>query len=279
MVNMIVKVEDLWKSFGGKMVNERINMYVDEGEIVSILGPNGAGKTTLLRQTYGELRPDNGKVSIIGMSPKRAKRLGVMGVVPQEARPFSLLKVREHVEMIARLRGMPRDRVRECIDDAIDTVGLKDYANTLIDELSGGLKRLVLVASAIACRPRLLILDEPTVGIDAQNRRVIWSVIRSMRDGGSSVILTTHYINEAEELSDEVYLMNRRILMEGTPGELRRKLPWVEVRSDDGDRPIRVAWDEALGVISDLVRRRARFEVKEPTLEDVFIEVFSNEAR
>ncbi|WP_229657705.1 ABC transporter ATP-binding protein [Thermocladium modestius] len=276
---MIVKVEDLWKSFGGKMVNERINMYVDEGEIVSILGPNGAGKTTLLRQTYGELRPDNGKVSIIGMSPKRAKRLGVMGVVPQEARPFSLLKVREHVEMIARLRGMPRDRVRECIDDAIDTVGLKDYANTLIDELSGGLKRLVLVASAIACRPRLLILDEPTVGIDAQNRRVIWSVIRSMRDGGSSVILTTHYINEAEELSDEVYLMNRRILMEGTPGELRRKLPWVEVRSDDGDRPIRVAWDEALGVISDLVRRRARFEVKEPTLEDVFIEVFSNEAR
>ncbi len=204
-----------------------------------------------------------------------------MGVVPpQEARPFSLLKVREHVEMIARLRGMPRDRVRECIDDAIDTVGLKDYANTLIDELSGGLKRLVLVASAIACRPRLLILDEPTVGIDAQNRRVIWSVIRSMRDGGSSVILTTHYINEAEELSDEVYLMNRRILMEGTPpGELRRKLPWVEVRSDDGDRPIRVAWDEALGVISDLVRRRARFEVKEPTLEDVFIEVFSNEAR
>lgn len=118
------------------------------------------------------------------------------------------------------------------------------------------------------------------MGIDAQNRRVIWSVIRSMRDGGSSVILTTHYINEAEELSDEVYLMNRRILMEGTPpGELRRKLPWVEVRSDDGDRPIRVAWDEALGVISDLVRRRARFEVKEPTLEDVFIEVFSNEAR
>ncbi|WP_243666331.1 hypothetical protein [Vulcanisaeta sp. JCM 16159] len=103
-------------------------------------------------------------------------------------------------------------------------------------------------------------------------------MIRGARDGGSAVILTTHYLHEAEELSDRVYLMNRRILMEGSPGELRRRLPWVEVRSDDSDKPIRVTWDEAVNVINDLVRRRVRFEVREPSLEDVFMEVLNHEA-
>ncbi|WP_291767840.1 ABC transporter ATP-binding protein [Caldivirga sp. UBA161] len=270
----IVEVKGLWKSFNGVVVNEDINIHVNEGEITSILGPNGAGKTTLLRQIYGELMPNKGKVLIVGVNPSKAKDSGVMSVVPQEATPFQLLKVTEHVEMLVRLRGVPKGMVKDCVKEAIDLVGLRDYRNKLIDELSGGMKRLVLVASAIACGPRLIILDEPTVGIDAQNRRSIWEAIRSARDNGSSMILTTHYIHEAEELSDRVYLMNRRILMEGSPSELRRKLPWVEVRSDDGDKPIRVPWDDAINVINDLIKRRIRFEVKEPSLEDVFIEVF-----
>mgnify|MGYP001770705081 CR=1 FL=1 len=272
--SVIVEVNGLWKSFNNVAVNEDINIHVDEGEIVSILGPNGAGKTTLLRQVYGELRPDKGEVLVMGMNPSKAKDRGIMSVVPQEAMPFQLLKVVEHVEMLVRLRGVPKGMVKGCVDEAIDLVGLRDYRNSLIDELSGGMKRLVLVASAIACRPRLIILDEPTVGIDAQNRRSIWEAIRSARDNGSAMILTTHYIHEAEELSDRVYLMNRRILMEGSPSGLRRKLPWVEVRSDDGDKPIRVSWDDAINVINDLIKRRVRFEVKEPSLEDVFIEVF-----
>mgnify|MGYP001772860948 FL=1 len=272
--SVIVEVNGLWKSFNNVIVNEDINIHVDGGEIVSILGPNGAGKTTLLRQVYGELRPDKGEVLVMGMSPSKAKDRGIMSVVPQEAVPFQLLKVVEHVEMLLRLRGVPKGLVKGCVNEAIDLVGLRDYKNSLIDKLSGGMKRLVLVASAIACRPRLIILDEPTVGIDAQNRRSIWEAIRSARDNGSAMILTTHYIHEAEELSDRVYLMNRRILMEGSPSGLRRKLPWVEVRSDDGDKPIRVSWDDAINVINDLIKRRVRFEVKEPSLEDVFIEVF-----
>ncbi len=272
--SVIVEVNGLWKSFNNVIVNEDINIHVDGGEIVSILGPNGAGKTTLLRQVYGELRPDKGEVLVMGMSPSKAKDRGIMSVVPQEAVPFQLLKVVEHVEMLVRLRGVPKGLVKGCVNEAIDLVGLRDYKNSLIDKLSGGMKRLVLVASAIACRPRLIILDEPTVGIDAQNRRSIWEAIRSARDNGSAMILTTHYIHEAEELSDRVYLMNRRILMEGSPSGLRRKLPWVEVRSDDGDKPIRVSWDDAINVINDLIKRRVRFEVKEPSLEDVFIEVF-----
>ncbi|MFP3211313.1 MAG: ABC transporter ATP-binding protein [Thermocladium sp.] len=274
--NMIVRVKELWKSFNGVPVNEEVNIYVNEGEIVSILGPNGAGKTTLLRQIYGELKPDKGEIIILGMNPSKAKDKGVMSVVPQETMPFSLLKVAEHVELLVRLRGVPKGMVRHCVEDAINTVGLGDYGNKLIDELSGGMKRLVLVASAIACRPRLIILDEPTVGIDAQNRRSIWDAVKSARDNGSAIILTTHYIHEAEELSDRVYLMNRRILMEGSPSELRRRLSWVEVRSDYGDKSIRVDWDEAISVINELVKRRVRFEVKEPSLEDVFIEVFGD---
>ncbi|MGC8569816.1 ATP-binding cassette domain-containing protein [Caldivirga sp.] len=272
--NSIVRVRELWKSFNGVPVNENINIDVNESEVVSILGPNGAGKTTLLRQVYGELKPDKGKVTILGMNPSKAKDKGVMSVVPQEAWPFNLLKVTEHVEMLVRLRGVPKGMVKHCVSEAVDAVGLNDYRNKLIDELSGGMKRLVLVASAIACRPRLIILDEPTVGIDAQNRRSIWNAVKSARDNGSAVILTTHYIHEAEELSDRVYLINRRILMEGSPSELRRRLSWVEIRSDNGDKPIRVNWDEAISVINELVKRRVRFEVKEPSLEDVFIEVF-----
>jgi ABC-2 type transport system ATP-binding protein len=275
--NAIVKVEGLWKSFGSLLVNEDININVNEGELVSILGPNGVGKTTLLRQIYGELRPDRGKVSIMGMDSGKAKRSGLMSVVPQEALPFNLLKVREHVEMLIRLRGIPKAKAGECAEDAIDVVGLRGYEGKLIDDLSGGMKRLVLVASAIACKPKLIILDEPTVGIDAQNRRNIWDAIRKARDDGSSIILTTHYIHEAEELSNRVYLMRRRILMEGSPSELRKKLPWVEVRSDDLGISIKVGWDEAVEVINDLVRRRVRFEVKEPSLEDVFIQVFDGD--
>lgn len=185
-----------------------------------------------------------------------------------------MLKVAEHVEMLLRLRGLPKAEAKRCAEEAMDAVGLRDYRNKLVYDLSGGMKRLVLVASAIACRPKLIILDEPTVGIDAHNRRRIWEVIRGARDGGSAVVLTTHYIHEAEELSDRVYMINRRIIMEGTPGELRRKLPWVEIRIGDLEKPVRTTWDDAVKVIRELVARRERFEVREPSLEDLFLELF-----
>lgn len=282
MVNrnpLILKVEGLWKSFNGNVVNEDVSIYVHEGELVSILGPNGAGKTTLIRQVYGELRPDKGIIEVYGMNPRKARVMGIMSVVPQEVTPFSLLRVKEHVEMLIRLRSIPRGKARVCAEEAMDMVGLRDYANALIDELSGGLKRLVLVASAIACRPRLILLDEPTVGIDVQNRRRIWEIIKGIKSEGSSIILTTHYIHEAEELSDKVYLMNKRIVLEGSPGDLRKRLSWVEVRLSDDNESIRVTWDEAGKVINELISRRVRFEVREPSLEDVFMEVMTNEAK
>ena len=272
--NLVVSVEGVWKRFGDVVANEDITMYVREGEVVSLLGPNGAGKTTLVRQIYGELRPDKGEVLVMGMSPRRAKERGYVSVVPQEATPFNMLKVAEHVEMLLRLRGLPKAEAKRCAEEAMDAVGLRDYRNKLVYDLSGGMKRLVLVASAIACRPKLIILDEPTVGIDAHNRRRIWEVIRGARDGGSAVVLTTHYIHEAEELSDRVYMINRRIIMEGTPGELRRKLPWVEIRIGDLEKPVRTTWDDAVKVIRELVARRERFEVREPSLEDLFLELF-----
>ncbi|ABP50030.1 MAG: ABC transporter ATP-binding protein [Pyrobaculum arsenaticum] len=274
MESKIVFVEGVWKRFGNVVANEDVSIYVDAGEVVSLLGPNGAGKTTLVRQIYGELRPDKGRVAVIGMRPKKAKERGYVSVVPQEATPFNMLKVTEHVEMLVRLRGLPKGEAKRCAEEAIDAVGLRDYRNKLVYDLSGGMKRLVLVASAIACRPKLIILDEPTVGIDAHNRRRIWEAIRGAKDGGSAVVLTTHYIHEAEELSDRVYMINRRIIMEGTPGELRRKLPWVEIRGDSLEKPIRAKWDDAVKALHELVARKARFEVREPSLEDLFLELF-----
>lgn len=260
-------VDGVWKSFGRVVANEDVSLWVGEGETASLLGPNGAGKTTLLRQIYGELRPDRGVIKVAGLSPGKAKDRGLVGAVPQEASPFLWLKVREHVEMAVRLRGIPKGRAKECAREAIDAVGLGGREEDIVANLSGGMRRLVLVASAMACRPKLILLDEPTIGVDVQNRRRIWEAIRAAKEEGSTVLLTTHYIHEAEELSDVVYVLNRRILMRGTPAELKRLLPWVEIRTDD--RVVRVEWDKAVEIVAELAKSRARFEVREPTLEDV----------
>ncbi|ACB40030.1 ABC transporter ATP-binding protein [Pyrobaculum neutrophilum] len=268
----VLIVKGVWKFFGGVVANEDVSLRAGEGEVVSVLGPNGAGKTTLLRQIYGELKPDRGVVQIAGLSPRKAKERGLVGAVPQEASPFHGLKVVEHVEMAARLRGVPKGRARECAREAIYAVGLGGRERDLVMSLSGGMRRLVLVASAMACRPKLILLDEPTAGVDVQNRRRIWEAVKAAKEAGSAVVLTTHYIHEAEELSDVVYLLNRRVLMRGAPAELKRLLPWVEVRTDD--RVVRVEWDKAVEIVAELARRRARFELREPTLEDVLTAVW-----
>lgn len=270
-IDKIVKVEGVWKRFGGVVVNENIHIEVGVGEIVSILGPNGAGKTTLLRQIYGELRPDAGVIHVLGMAPHRARRLGAISAVPQEATPFNMLRVDEHIEFLVRLRGVPKSRARGCVEEALSMAGLKDYRRRLVYELSGGMRRLVLVASALSCRPKLVLLDEPTVGIDVQNRRRIWDSVKAAKEVGASAILTTHYIHEAEELSDRVYLMNRAVLMEGPPGELKKRLNWVEIRDERGGR-LRLSWEEAMGVVLKYVEERRRFELREPGLEDIFLE-------
>ena len=211
----------------GAEANRGIDLDVLAGEVVSVLGPNGAGKTTFLRQVTTELRPTEGTVEVFGVdavaAPLRAKRL--MGVTPQEAGLFEQLKVREHLELFARLKGLSKAEARAASREVADELGLAPESGKRVGALSGGQRRRVLVGLALLGRPPLLVLDEPTTGLDPASRRAVWDVIRRAASRGAAVVLSTHYIEEAERLSDRVaVILDGRLVAFGTLEELLGRL-------------------------------------------------------
>ncbi len=211
----------------GAEANRGIDLDVLAGEVVSVLGPNGAGKTTFLRQVTTELRPTEGSVEVFGVdavaAPLRAKRL--MGVTPQEAGLFEQLKVREHLELFARLKGLSKAEARAASREVADELGLAPESGRRVGALSGGQRRRVLVGLALLGRPPLLVLDEPTTGLDPASRRAVWDVIRRAASRGAAVVLSTHYIEEAERLSDRVaVILDGRLVAFGALEELLGRL-------------------------------------------------------
>ena len=220
-----VEVSDLNKRYkNGTWANRDITFTVGQGELVGILGPNGAGKTTLVRQITTELLPTSGDVRVMGYSavsePSRVKSL--MGTIPQEATLFHRLSVRHHLRAFGRFHGLSRKDSRARADELIDALRLGDHRDKEPYELSGGLRRRVLVGIAVIARPLLLVLDEPTAGLDPQSRRDLWSVVTQYKAEGTAVLLTTHYMEEAEELSDRVGIIkDGRMLAIDTVDSLR----------------------------------------------------------
>lgn len=211
----------------GTEANREIDLDVLAGEVVSVLGPNGAGKTTFLRQVTTELRPTNGSIEIFGVDavaqPLSAKRL--MGVTPQEAGVFERLTVREHLELFARLKGLSKREARESSREVADELCLTSELGRRVGSLSGGQRRRVLVGLALLGRPPLLVLDEPTTGLDPASRRAVWDVIRRETLRGAAVVISTHYIEEAERLSDRVaVIFGGRLVACGTLEELLGQL-------------------------------------------------------
>jgi ABC-2 type transport system ATP-binding protein len=202
-----VRVRDLVKVYrDGTEANRGISLEVRRGEVVAIVGPNGAGKTTFLRQLTTELRPTAGSVSVFGVDvvaePERAKR--AMGITPQEAGLFERLTVREHFELFARLKRLSKLEAREAAREVIAELGLRAETNKRVGALSGGQRRRILIGLALLGRPPLLVLDEPTTGLDPSSRRAVWGVILRAVSAGATVILSTHYMEEAERLSDRI---------------------------------------------------------------------------
>ena len=220
-----VEVSDLNKRYkNGTWANRDISFSVGHGELVGILGPNGAGKTTLVRQITTELLPTSGDVRVMGYSavsePLRVKSL--MGTIPQEATLFHRLSVRHHLRAFGRFHGLSRKDSRARADELIDALRLGDHRDKEPYELSGGLRRRVLVGIAVIARPLLLVLDEPTAGLDPQSRRDLWSVVTQYKAEGTAVLLTTHYMEEAEELSDRVGIIkDGRMMAMDTVDSLR----------------------------------------------------------
>jgi ABC-2 type transport system ATP-binding protein len=266
-----IEVVGLSKSYGKVVALEDVSLEVREGELVSLLGPNGAGKTTLVRHLYCELRPEKGFVRVLGVDPcDREVRLR-MGVTPQEAQPYGDLTVFDNVYYAARVRGVPRDKAREMALETIRRLGLWEHRDRYVMDLSGGLRRRTLVAMAVVHSPEVLVLDEPTTGLDPMGRREFWDVLRQLKGEGRAILLTTHYMEEAEALSDRVYFINRKVLAEGTPAELRKRFAfYYEVIDLEEGKVYKVREDEVKEFVAKL---RGKFEVRAPSLEEVYLEV------
>ncbi len=302
-----LRVQRLTKSFGDLRAVDGVSFEVRAGELYGLLGPNGAGKTTTLSLIAGLLRPDAGEVWVDGADfrtdPQRARR--ILGVVPQELALYEELTARENLEFWGRIAGLaPRD-ARSRADELLAALALTDRARDPVKTYSGGMKRRVNLGCALVHRPRLLLLDEPTVGIDPQARQGILEFIRGLQRDGTAVLYTTHYLEEAEMLCQRIGIIDHgRLLAEGTLGQLQERLGGDRLFVLEGDVPdqwpgfrerfrviqhtarqLVVAANDAsdpAGCLRQLLNLPVRVEnvtLKRPSLSDVFLQLTGRELR
>jgi len=272
---LAISVSGLRKSYKDKFAVDGLDLSVARGEIFALLGPNGAGKTTTVEILEGFRKRDAGEVTVLGEDPAHDKTSwrSRIGVVLQGTGEFDELKVNEVVQHFARFYPKPADPAA-----VIEVVGLAEKATARTHTLSGGQKRRLDVALSIVGQPELLFLDEPTTGFDPAARREFWELIRSLRSGGTTILLTTHYLEEAEELADQVGVISSgRMLAVAAPGELggrntaKARVSWrsksgsVEVEITDNPTQLVIRLAEAFG--GDV----PELAVHRPTLEDVYL--------
>ncbi|MGH2547376.1 MAG: ABC transporter ATP-binding protein [Actinomycetota bacterium] len=218
----VVVARDLTKRFGEFEAVRGVDFDVRERECFGFLGPNGAGKTTTMRMISCTSPPTSGELSVLGLPSSRGRDIRRrMGVVPQENNLDEEVTVVENLLIYARYFDIPRREARSAAEELLHFVALQDKRDWRIDRLSGGMKRRLLIARALVNEPDLLILDEPTTGLDPQARHLVWEKLRSLKRQGVTLVLTTHYMDEAAQLCDRLVIMHEgRILVEGSPREL-----------------------------------------------------------
>ena len=222
MVSVVIRAAGLQKSYGGVRVVDGLDLSIGKGECFGLLGPNGAGKTTTIEILEGLLRPTAGDVEILGMTWQKHDRdlREWLGISLQETRLSEKLTVRETVKLFASFYRYP-----ESIDKVIEELSLVEKADTWVGKLSGGQRQRLAVATALVGNPKILFLDEPTTGLDPQSRRQLWDIIRAFQQRGGTVLLTTHYMDEAERLCDRIAIIDHgQIIAEGTPAHLISRL-------------------------------------------------------
>jgi ABC-2 type transport system ATP-binding protein len=303
-----IQCRDLRKTYDGKLEAVRgLNLEIQTGECFGLLGPNGAGKTTTIEILEGLLAPTSGEVTILGHSWKKNERemREWLGISLQETRLSEKLTVRETIELFASFYRQPRST-----DEVLEQLQLTEKADSWVGKLSGGQRQRLAVATALVCNPKILFLDEPTTGLDPQSRRQLWDIIRAFQREGGTVLLTTHYMDEAERLCDRLAIVDQgQVIAEGSPADLInrlggnhvvefsvsgsdgaalpawRGLPSVEsVREDDGLISLNVkqphltipalldSIDRQGGVLQHLTTRQA-------SLEDVFVRLTGRHLR
>lgn len=301
MSNVLI-VQDIVKNFSGKNVLDRLSFQVNKGEVLGILGPNGAGKSTTFNIITGLVCADSGYVTFLNATNPNSKKYKMsMGVVPQDISLYSNMTVEENLRFIGKLYGVRGNTLNTKVDEIIHEVNLSDKRQESVKNLSGGMKRRVNIAAALLHNPELVIMDEPTVGVDPQNRSEIWDIIRTLKRKGKSVLLTSHYVDEIERLSDRVIVINKgKVIANGTVNELIEKFcknyvyiiefysfqenftkelnkqMIVNSINIDGNK-VQINVDSAQNILESVIQIALKLkleikniDVKKPNLEDVF---------
>ncbi len=271
-----VRVSDLRKSYGQVEAVRGASFEIRAGEVFGLLGPNGAGKTTTVEILEGYRRRDGGTVEVLGEDPERAggdwrERIGV---VLQSSAMYANLTVAESLALFAGYYRASRN-----VDEVIELIGLEEKRNARVKSLSGGQKRRLDLGLALAGNPELLFLDEPTTGFDPGARRAAWETIRGLRSLGKTILLTTHYLDEAEQLSDRVAVLRQgQIVALGRPAELSGTLPATEIHYRRDGEEVVIRTEEPTRTLHELTAQALAegkelegLEVRRPTLEEVYL--------
>jgi ABC-2 type transport system ATP-binding protein len=252
--NHAIQVQNLQKSFGETQAVQGVSFEVQEGEIFSLLGPNGAGKTTTISMLCCLLRPDEGDALIMGHSI-RNDAMGVksvLGVVPQEIALYEDLTARENLDFWGKMYGLRGVALKTRVTEVLDIIGLSDRANERVGKYSGGMKRRVNIGVALLHKPKVIYMDEPTVGIDPQSRRNILDSVVALKQQGMTVLYTTHYMEEAQELSDHIAIMDHgKLIASGTHADLVRivgQMDRIILTVNTEAEQVTSAWREVEGV-------------------------------
>mgnify|MGYP000957346934 FL=1 len=241
-----LELVDVVKRFGNHTAVDNVSFTVETGTIMALLGPNGAGKTTTIEMCEGFQRPDSGKISVLGLSPTTEpdKVRAQVGIMLQDSGSYSGIRVREMLELTA---SYSRDPLAP--EWLLELFGLQNVQRTTYRRLSGGQKQRLNLAVALISRPRLVFVDEPTAGMDAQSRLLVWDLLRALRSDGVTVILTTHLMDEAQALADQVTIVDRgRVVAQGTPAELQAATATTIHFETDGDVDLSQGEWQELGV-------------------------------
>lgn len=303
----------LSKSFKGKRAVRDVNLYLDNGESVGLLGPNGAGKSTTISMISTLLKPTSGEIKLNGVNTiaKPGEIRKVLGVVPQELALYQELSAYENLKFFGSIYKMKGKELKKSIENVLEIVGLEDRQKDLVKTFSGGMKRRLNIAAALLHQPQILILDEPTVGIDPQSRNHILETVRTLNEkAGMTILYTSHYMEEVEQLCDRLYIMDHgEVIASGTKAELlsilstedtiklelsRMGEAFVEhVKTIDGIRKVeashlqmKIIAKKGINLISELVHLAAKhhvqiinFHTETPSLEDVFLHLTGRKLR
>jgi ABC-2 type transport system ATP-binding protein len=274
-----IYTENLCKNYGSVKAIDNLNLSVPDGEIFGFLGPNGAGKTTTIRVLTTLTHPTSGHVSVGGYNVKYESDAvkKVIGVVQQHLSLDRDLTVRENMEFHARIQHLNSFKRKQRIAELLEYVELTEYADKMVDTLSGGMKKKAAIVCSLIHEPKLLFLDEPTVGLDAQARRRLWDFVRRLNKDGTTIFLTTHYIEEAEVLCDRVGIMHHgQLINVDTPANLREKVGSIVVETLVGNKETHYQFfvnrDAANHYVKGLPSDVKTVIIRESNLEDVFIE-------